>query len=106
MDRLGTYELRRLHNELESTLTPTQRRLLAVGALNTQMCTPQQIQILERMTPYLEGMTVDQCRLLGVMDTFAEGWEAGEESGERLVKTMWIIFVVGLIIGVLALIAG
>lgn len=51
------------------------------------------------MDPYLEGLTPEQCGRLGVMDTFAEGWEAGKESGKRFLKIMIITAVVGLIIG-------
>ena len=86
MDRLYTQELRRLSHELESTLTPKQRQLIVVGALTEAMCTPRQIEILKRMDPYLEGLTPEQARQLGVMDTFAEGYEAGEESGRRFIN--------------------
>ena len=60
--RLYTQEQRRLHRELESTLTPKQRQLLVVGALSKEICTPQQIEILRRMDPYLEGLTVEQAK--------------------------------------------
>lgn len=105
MPHIYSSELNLLHHELESTLTPRQRQLLAVGALTPEMCTPQQIDILKKMDPYLEGLTPEQAGRLGAMDTFAEGWEAGEESGNRLVKIMGVVFAAGVILGILALLA-
>jgi hypothetical protein len=40
MNRLGTDELRRLYRELDATLTPKQRQLLAVGAARREHFTP------------------------------------------------------------------
>ena len=106
MDRLYTQELRRLHSELDSTLTPKQRQLLVVGALSPNLCTPQQIEILRRMDAYLEGLTVQQARRLGALDTFAEGYEAGQESRRKLGKIIAVIVISILIIAFLALISG
>jgi alkylhydroperoxidase/carboxymuconolactone decarboxylase family protein YurZ len=100
-----TQELSRLQRELEATLTPKQRQLLSVGALTSQMCTPEQLEILKKMDSYLEGLTPEQAKQRAVMDTFAEGWEAGRESGQKLVKIMIVIFVGTLIIGIIVLIA-
>jgi len=94
MDQLYRHTLDRLHHELESTLTPKQRQLLAVGALTKEMCTSQQIAILSRMTPYLEGLTTEQAGRLGAMHTFAEGWEAGQKSGEEHVRKIKIILII------------
>lgn len=106
MDRLHTHELRRLHHELESTLTPKQRQLMVVGALTPQMCTPDQIKILERMDPYLEGLTIEQAKQLAVIDVFAKGREAGKEAGQRQLKMMGVIFIIAcIILGFFALIA-
>lgn len=105
MDRLYTQELRRLHRELDSTLTPKQRQLLAVGALSEKMCTPQQIEILKRMEPYLAGLTPEQSRHLGVLDTFAEGYEAGQKSGHKLGMVIAVLVIAFIIVGFLALIS-
>jgi hypothetical protein len=94
-------ELNRLHHELVATLTPKQRQLLTVGGLTPEMCTPQQLEILKKMDPYLEGLNLQQVKNLAVLDTFAEGYEKGQESGRRLVKMMVIIFFITL--GLLAL---
>jgi hypothetical protein len=40
-----------------------------------------------------------------MMDTIAEGREAGRESGENLVKIMRAVFIAGLIRGILVLMA-
>jgi hypothetical protein len=87
---LGTQELRRLYRELEPTLTPKQRELMVVGALHPSMLTPTQLEIVKKMEPYLNGLTPEQSRQLGMLDTFAEGYEAGQQEGTR----------VGLIIGI------
>ena len=85
MDRLGTEELRRAYREFEATLTPTQRRFLAVGAVQSAVFTPEQLEILKKMEPHLSGLTPEQCRQLGVLDTFADGYEAGDRAGNPIV---------------------
>jgi hypothetical protein len=67
-------------------LRPKQRQLLTVGALTPEMCTPQQLEILNRMNPYLEGLNLQQTAKLAVLDEFAEGYEKGQESGRNLTK--------------------
>lgn len=98
---LYTSELSRLQHELEATLTPKQRQLLSVGALTSQMCTPEQLEILRKMDTHLEGLSVEQAKQRAVMDTFAEGREAGRESGQKLVKIMIVLFIVGLILALI-----
>lgn len=105
MDRLSTQELRRLHNELASTLTPKQRQLLAVGALSEKMCTPQQVEILKRMDHYVEGLTPEQAGRLAVLDTVAEGYEAGHKSGRNIGKIIAAAVVAFMILAILALIS-
>jgi hypothetical protein len=84
-------------------LRPKQRQLLTVGALTPEMCTPQQLEILNRMNPYLEGLNLQQTAKLAVLDEFAEGYEKGQESGRNLTKMMGVIFFV--VLGLLLLFA-
>jgi hypothetical protein len=82
MDALSK-ELNRLHHELVATLTPNQRQLLAAGALTPEMCTPQQLEILNKMNPYLEGLNLQETANLAVMHEFTGGYEAGQESNRE-----------------------
>jgi hypothetical protein len=70
------------------------------------MCTPEQIEILQKMDPYLEGLTVEQARQLAAIDVFAEGCEAGREAGKRDLKIMATVFIVLIIFALLVLISS
>jgi hypothetical protein len=102
-------ELDRIHNEFVSSLTPQQRRL-AAGVLTGTMCTPRQQEILHKMDPYLDGLTLEQVNRLAVYDQklanqeeFDRGWQAGCESGERSVRIIKVVVTIGLVLMVLAL---
>jgi hypothetical protein len=59
-------EVDRIHSEFVSTLTPQQRWLVAAGI--PVMFTPQQQAILQKLDPYLEGLTPEQVRALAFYD--------------------------------------
>jgi hypothetical protein len=50
------------------------------------------------MASYLEGLTPEQAKQFGAFRTFAEGWEAGQEAGQRdarkVITVVVIIFVI------------
>ncbi len=102
MNRLGTNELRRIYRQLNATLTPKQRQLLAVGAARPEIFTPAQLELLKQAEPFLEGLTPEQARQLGMLDTFSEGYEAGHEAG----NTIGVMLFVGGIIVALAIIVS
>lgn len=93
-------ELDRLFHQLNATLTPKQRQALVVGALQADMMTPAQIEIMKRMESYLQGLTPQQCRQLGMVDTFREEYDRGRKSGN--VIAIW--FSVGAILLMIAII--
>jgi fumarylacetoacetate (FAA) hydrolase family protein len=64
-----------LHQEFEATLTDSQRQLIASGGLSAELLTPGQIEILRKMEPYLQGLTPEQIRLLGLQDGIREAQE-------------------------------
>jgi hypothetical protein len=55
--------------------------------------TPEQLQILKKMSPYLEGLTPEQARQLGFLDAIREGYEAGEKAGNAILVLI-IAFIV------------
>jgi hypothetical protein len=93
MNRLGTDELRFLWRELDRTLTPKQRQLLTVGAARPEHFTSAQREILQKAEAHLKGLTPEQARRLGIMDTFAEGYEKGQKFGTALVLGGIVLFV-------------
>ncbi len=88
--------------KVDASLTPKQRQLAVVGALKEQMLTPAQLEILKKMDPYLEGLTPEQCRKLAIIDTIAEGYEAGQRAG----SSMETMIAVGLILLLIAIVLG
>jgi hypothetical protein len=73
------------------------------------MCTPRQQEILHKMDPYLDGLTLEQVNQLAVYDQklanqeeFDRGWQAGCESGERSVRIIKVVVTIGLVLMVLA----
>jgi len=104
MDRLHTQELRRLSDELNSTLTPKQRQLAVVSALKPEMLNADQQRILKQMEPYLEGLSFEQARQLAITDVIAEGYEKGQRDGAALVKVfVGIVVLVVLLVLLLVL---
>ena len=102
MDALHNQDLRRLSHQFEATLTPEQRQLAVVGALKEEMLSPAQQEILKKMRPYLDGLTPEQSRQLGTLDTFAEGYEAGEKAGSNI----GVAIGVGIILLIAAIVLG
>jgi hypothetical protein len=96
-------ELSRIQNEFVATLTPEQRRLHMVGALSEEMMSPQQIAILKKMDPYLEGLTLKQTKQLALLDHYTEGYEKAREEGQKIGKLIGVFVIAFVILGFLAL---
>lgn len=106
MNQLHKQALWRLYHELEATLTPKQRKLFSVGALNKDMCTAEQTAILEKMTPYLEGRPIEPMKQDAILDIVSEGWESGLNARKndvgRIIAAFAIAFMVAVFLAIVS----
>jgi hypothetical protein len=93
MDDEATKERRRLGRLLDSTITPEQRRLFAMGRQSEIVWTPEQLEIHKKLQAYLEGLTFEKQQELGMMDVYQDGYTSGQKAG-TLVAVVIVAFVV------------
>jgi len=101
----ATRERRRLGRLFDATITQEQRQLFAIGRGSDIVWTAEQREILQKLQPYLEGLTLEEQQKLGAMDVVQDGYEAGQAAGQKL-GTLISVLVIGVMLVVFLLLTS